>query len=256
MLTIRRSTTGGTPVARSRQTSLNRREEFKQLKKLFNQPGPRNLLWHHSVGKHVEELCPDDARKYGSGGFMELAKKLRKPRSEQEKQKPQSFANLLSAKRKFYKTYRRDEIVRLNKQAKKGRFALTWSHVIFLITLDDPDRGRFQARCIKAGWSSDELHRRIKEHRGVKGRGGVRFRRPKTEQDNLRQLIEESEMWRRRFQEVWFPDDRIGICLDLKKAKSKKSRELQEQAVAILGKMQAIIEECLASQKRQAGKSK
>jgi len=243
-------------VARSSERPLNQRPAYKKLQSLLAKPGPKTLLWHHSVGKCVEELCPQDAKRYGSGGLKELAEKLLKSQSIPGTPQPQSFANLLWAKRNFYNTYRRDEVEQLSKQAKEGGFELTWSHVVFLLTLDEPDCEDFQRRCIEAGWSSDELHRRIKEYRGVKGRGGVRFRRPDKEEDNLRQLIAESEMWQRRFRDVWFPADGTGICLDVKKAKPKELRKLREKAATILGEMQSDIKKCLANQKRQASKSK
>ena len=82
----------------------------------------------------------------------------------------------------------------------------------------------------------------------------MRFRRPDTEEDNLRQLIEQSETWQRRFREVWFPNDG-GICLDVK-AKPKELRKLHERAATILGEIQSGIEACLADRKRPAGKSK
>ena len=90
----------------------------------------------------------------------------------------------------------------------------------------------------------------------MRGRGGVRFRRPEKEEDNLRQLIAESEMWQRRFREVWFADGNSRISLELKRTNPKELRKLREQAVTILGGIQSRIEECLAKQKRQAGKNK
>jgi hypothetical protein len=90
----------------------------------------------------------------------------------------------------------------------------------------------------------------------MRGHGGVRLRKPEKEEDNLRQLIAESEMWQRRFQMIWFPKAGGGICLDVKKAESEELGALRDKAATILGEIQSGIEECLANQKRQVGKSK
>ncbi len=242
-------------MAQSREKPLNQRPAYKKLKSLLAKPDP-SLLSHHSVGKCVEELCPQDAKRYGSGGLKELAEKLLKSQSIPGTPQPQSFANLLWAKRNFYNTYRRDEVEQLSKQAKEGGFELTWSHINVLLPLEEADREDFQKRCITARWSGKELHRRIKETKGKRGHGGVRLRRPETEEDNLRQLIAESETWQRRFQEIWFADGNSRISLELKRTNPKVLGELREQAVTILGEMQAGIKTCLPSQKRQATKSK
>ena len=134
----------------------------------------------------------------------------------------------------------------LNKPTKDGGFVLSWSHINVLLPLNAAKRKKLQGRCIKGCWSSNELQRRIKETKTMRGHGGVRLRKPEKEEDNLRQLIAESETWQRRFQVVWFADGNSRISLDVR-AKPKKLRALREKAVAILAEMQSSIEECLAN---------
>ena len=226
--------------------SLPERPAYSDLEDLLNEPGPKDLVWHYRVGMHIETLCPDKSRKYGTGGFAELADELGKP---------PYVANLFWAKQKFYNEYRYRDVQHLNKPAKDSGFVLSWSHINVLLPLEKKDRKKLQGRCIRGCWSSNELQRRIKETKKMRGYGGVRLRKPEKEEDNLRQLIAESETWQRRFQEIWFPADDSGINLDVK-AKPKELRKLREKAVTILGEIQSGIEECLAKQKRQASKRK
>lgn len=227
--------------------SLSERPEYQELANLLGEPGPKDLVWHYRVGKRVEILCPDKSRQYGTGGFSELADELGQP---------EYVANLFWAKRKFYNEYRYSDVQDLSKPREDSEFVLSWSHINVLLPLEKKDRKKLQGRCIKGCWSSNELQRRIKETKTMRGHGGVRLRKPEKEEDNLRQLIAESEMWQRRFQKIWFPKAGGGICLDVKKAESEELGELREKAATILGEIQSGIEECLANQKRQAGKSK
>jgi len=89
------------------------------------------------------------------------------------------------------------------------------------------------------------LHRRIKEFREPQGKGGRRFRKPKDVVTALRQLIHESQMWDRRYREVWFQMDDPAIRLEPGKGKFRGVAELAGEAVDVLETLQSDIKEGL-----------
>ena len=234
-------------MPKSSKAQLTKKPAFRQLKNLLNQTGNKNLLWYHDVGKRVRTLCPSEFRAYGEGRIQSLANALGKP---------ESFGATLWGTRSFCEKYQRDEVCALCKPEIPGGFVLTWGHAILLISLDDEDRLEFQEDCLNAEWSSKELRRRIKEFREPQGQGGRRFRKPKSVEDAVRQLISESKTWDRRYREVWFHMDKPAIRLETGKYKSKEVSDLAAEAVEILETIQFDIKNCLPRLKALTGKRK
>ena len=158
--------------------------------------------------------------------------------------------------RSFFEKYGRSEVRTLCKPETKGGFVLTWSHMLHLLSLDDDDRLEFQEDCLNAEWPCKELHRRIKEHRTPQGQGGRRFRKPKSVEAALRQLIVECRTWDRRYREVWFHLDEPAIRLETGKYKSEEVGVLAAEAVDVLQTLQTVIEDCLPRLKDFSGKRK
>ena len=121
-----------------------------------------------------------------------------------------------------------------------------------LISLDDADRLEFQEDCLNAEWSCKELHRRIKESRDPLGHGGRHFKKPKSVEDALRQLISDSETWDQRYRQVWFNLDDPAIRHETGKGKSEELAELASAAVDELKALQFDIENCLPPLKQLA----
>jgi len=223
-------------MAKMSKAQLTKKPAFQRLKRLLSKTGKRDLLWYHDVGRDVRALVPSESRGYGEGRIQNLAVALGKS---------DSYADKLWKARSFYGKYDRTDVRLLCKSKVPGDFSLTWAHMVLLISLDDDDRLEVQENCIDKEWSSKELRHRIKEYREPKGQGGRRFRRPKSVEDALRQLIFECRTWDRRYHEVWFHMDTPAIRLETGKRKSQEVAELAAEAVEVLKTLQSDIEEGL-----------
>ncbi|MBT6155339.1 MAG: hypothetical protein HOH82_11805 [Planctomycetaceae bacterium] len=226
---------------------LKKQKAFQRLQELLQQSGRHDLLWYHRVGQEVNRLYPADDRGYGESHMPTLAEALGKSAS---------YADTLWKSRLFWNEYERSEVRSLCKAEAAGGFVLTWSHMQSLLSLDDEDRPRFQEDCLNAEWPCKELHRRIKESREPQGQGGRRFQKPKDVETALRQLINESRTWDRRYHEVWFELDEPAIRLETGKGKSEDVAELATEAVKVLKTLQSDIEDCLPRLKALTGKRK
>ncbi len=223
-------------MPRSKKLPLKKQKAFQRLQELFQQPGPRDLLWYHRVGEQVNRLYPADDRGYGESHMPTLAEALGKSAS---------YADTLWKARLFWNKYERSEVQTLCKTETGDGSPLTWSHMLHLLSLDDDDRLAFQEDCITEGWSCKELHRRIKESREPQGQGGRRFQKPKDVETALRQLIHESRTWDRRYNEVWFHMDEPAIRVQSGKYKSEEVSVLAAEAVEVLKTLQSDIKEGL-----------
>jgi hypothetical protein len=221
----------------ARKKPLRQQPAFIKLKELLKQPGPHDLLWHHRAGEYVERLFPiEGSRQFGQGRMTEITVTLGKP---------ENFANILWLYRDFFAKYDRSEVRWLNNTNNTGGFRITWTHVRYLLSLDDADRIGFQADCINAEWSSKELHRAIKEYRGHKSAGGKPFDRPKTLDAGLRQIIYESKTWIRRHKQVWFHSEDPVISTDSQQESPEHLPELCEEAIESWENMERLIKDYL-----------
>ena len=225
------------------KAQLTKKPAFGRLKKLLAKTDKKDLLWRHDIGKCVLSLVPSESRAYGEGRIERLAVALGKP---------ENFGAILWATRSFYMKYDRPEVRVLCKPQNPGGFVLSWGHMIHLISLDDEDRTRFQEDCLNAEWSCKELHRRIKESRVPQGQGGRHFRKPKSVEDALRQLVNESKTWDRRYHEVWFHMDEPVIRVETGVGKSEELAKLAADAIDILETIQFDIKQCLPRLKQFA----
>jgi hypothetical protein len=139
---------------------------FKRLKKLHDLPGQPDLLWYHRVGEQVVALHPSESRDYGQSRIEAIADALREKAS---------YGDKLWKARNCFEKYDRDEVQYLNEPDPDSGYALTWSHMVHLLSLDDPDRLAFEEDCLNAEWSTRALKRAIDDYRPPKGRGGRRF---------------------------------------------------------------------------------
>jgi hypothetical protein len=229
------------------KAQLTKKPAFQRIKKLLAKTDKKDLLWRHDIGKCVLSLVPSEFRGYGEGRIERLAVALGKK---------ENSGAILWATRSFYMKYDRPDVHALCKPESPGGFVLSWGHMIHLISLDDEDRTRFQEDCLNAEWSCKELHRRIKESRIPQGQGGRHFRKPKSVEDALRQLVFESKTWDRRYHEVWFELDEPAIQKETRKDKSEEVAELAAEAVKVLKTLQSDIEDCLPRLKALARKRK
>ena len=221
--------------ARSRPQELLKHAQVEQ--------SPIDEKTGFDIGRCVHSLVPPEFRAYGEGRIEQLAVALGKP---------ENFGARLWSMRSFFQKYDRTDVRALCKPETPGGFVLSWGHMIHLISLEDVDRLKFQEDCLHAEWSCKELHRRIKESREPLGQGGRHFRKPKSVEDALRQLIVESETWDRRYHEVWFHMDEPAIRLEAEKGKSKDVAELAGRAIEILKTIQFDIGNCLLPLKQLA----
>jgi len=226
---------------------LKKQKAFQRLKELVQQPSRHDLLWYHRVGEQVNRLYPADDRGYGESHMPTLAEALGKSAS---------YADTLWKSRLFWNEYDRADVRALSKSETAGGFALSWSHLVLLISLDDDDRLAFQKKCLSEEWSSKELRQRAKESREPQGQGGRRFQKPKDVETALRQLIHESRTWDRRYHEVWFHMDTPAIRMESRKGKSREVAELAAEAFDVLETLQFDIKEALPRLKALTAKQK
>ena len=225
------------------KAQLKKKPAFQRLKKLLSKTDKRDLLWRHDIGGCVYSLVLPEFRAYGEGRIERLAVALGKP---------DNFGAILWGTRSFFKKYDRPDVRALCKPETSGGFVLSWGHMLHLISLDDADRLGFQEDCLNAEWSCKELHRRIKEYREPLGHGGRHFKKPKSVEDALRQLIIESRTWDRRYHEVWFHMDEPAIRVETGMVKSEELAELAADAIYILETIQFDIKQCLPQLKQFA----
>ena len=229
------------------KAQLTKKPAFGRLKKLLSQAAKRDLLWYFDVGKCVHSLVPSEHREYGEGRIEQLALALGKT---------ESYGATLWGTRSFFEKYDRPDVRVLCKPEKAGDFVLTWAHMINLISMDDDDRLEFQEACLRSEWSSKELRQRMREFREPQSQGGRRFRKPKSVEAALRQLVFESKTWDRRYHEVWFQMDAPAIQTETRKDKAEEVAVLAAEAVKVLKTLHSDIEDCLPRLKALAGKRK
>lgn len=216
--------------------SLTKSPAFKRLKQLHDQPGKRDLLWYHQVGQQVDALHPSESREYGESRIQEIADALGEKAS---------YGDKLWKARNFFEKYTRDEAKALNRPDPDSGYVLTWSHMVHLLSLDDFDRLWFEEDCLNAEWSTRELRQAIADDRGRKGKGGRRFQNPSNTEAALRQLIRESQMWHRRYQEVWFGVEDPAIEFEGRKRLTADIRKVVDEAVESLKILRHDIDQSL-----------
>jgi len=233
------------PIKR-RSKPLKQKPAFKQLKKLIDQPGPKDLLWYFRAGKEVERLCPD--REYGESKIESLVKALGQPNS---------FTQKLWNARKIVRKYDIARVKQLNRSVQGSKYRLTLSHITHLLSITEPAvRSEFEDDCVREKWSTKELASRIQRYQGQKGHGGRKYQKPAALEDGLRQLIKVSTDWQRRFQRVWFHPDQPAIDLGSKRASTGEVAELCGEAVGVLESIQAGIKRRLPELRSHAGVKK
>jgi len=225
----------GESVPKKSSRHANDREARKRLRQLAQEP-VKDLLWHYQVGEQVDRICLAENRGYGDGLIEELAENL------------EIAANTLWTARTFSRVYSRREVRKLSKPSPTG-FKMTWGHVVHLVTFKDDVENRlwFEKHCQENEWSTRELRRQIKDFREPKGKGGRKFEHPENVETALRQLIDESQKWDKRFQEVWFRDDEPAIPSHAKEYRTQKARNLVADAVETLKTLESDIAEALKS---------
>jgi hypothetical protein len=222
----------------SRTKPLRQQPAFKKLRELLKQTGQHDLLWHHRAGECVEKLFPrEGGRQYGQGRMTEITTALGKP---------ENFANDLWKCRDFYWVYDRDEVKSLRNRNSTEDFQITWTHIVRLLAVEDAAKRRqFQDECFGRCWTTDELQRAVNDFQGRRSFGGRSFARPKTLDAGLRQIIDESQTWIRRHQQVWFAPDDPVISESGEVESPVQIPELFDEAVASWETMEFLVKEHL-----------
>lgn len=192
-------------------SELQKHPALPELKRKLRRPQADDLLWRHKVGALVERLCPKADRAYGAFTALEMIL--------EELEAPDTSQASLRKMRNFSLRYTEDEVEALRKSDGVG-FQLNWSQVAILVDVKNAkNRSKLQAGCSTKGWSSNTLCQKARQVQKRTSRGGRPYAESTNCEDALRQLIDETSTWLRRYRLAWFEGK-----------KDKKGRVVQEPA--------------------------
>ena len=114
----------------------------------FEQGGANRALYGEAL---LKRLSQDLSRKFGRGFSEENLRLMRLFYQDYEDRIPQTPSRKLSSALLLEKS-----------QTVSGKFPLSWSHYVRLISLDDPTKRDFyEQEAQRAGWSGDHVYRNI-----------------------------------------------------------------------------------------------
>jgi len=228
-------------------TTLQRR--CAEVQAALRSHGLSNLMFYFRLG----QLCLDTVTRsevYGESAFDKIQRAL--STKTPTLVKAAQFARVFSADQV-------EELLAFN--GKNGDFQLHWGHVCYLITVEDQQlRRKLAKQAAEEAYTAEELHGVIVQaYGGTRRSGGRPLRRPRSLPSMLRQLDVETQLWNRRYREVWHGDESslFGDILTLPPDRYKP--ELAEQltkAEAALTGMQDAVAEALGLCTRAAARVK
>jgi hypothetical protein len=112
-----------------------------------------------------------------------------------------------------------------------------------LLPLQEADRKELIEKCSDQKWCTRDLRRAIDGYRTRRKQGGRTFQKPADLPTALRQLIDESRQWDRRYHEAWFQADDPAIDADA--GTNSTTCELASEAIEMLESLRADIDMCL-----------
>jgi len=154
-----------------------------------------SLQYYRELGEHIETVT-EDVNTYGAGAIKLLAQAL------------EASPDGLYKARSFYKNYTEDEYEALVNLRTSVGDALTWSHVIQLLSIPDHGkRTRLQEQAAKQSWTSDELRQAVTELIGEKtnrgGRSGRTVVQPKNTMQGLKNYCVNAGEFVRKSEKMW-----------------------------------------------------
>lgn len=210
-------------MAKKKTSSLDKNPVFLRLKRMLSDPETvRDVIWEHEVGQLVDRLCPRGKRAYGQGKIQQLAVELGQGLT---------LANKLWNARKLGVALTRDELVDLNREAKRTNFKLTASHVLSLVTINEAqDLAHWAARCIEQKWTVKQLRREIHRVQGKRSHGRAPVVGLPSPADALDDLEERTRSWLARYDQAWFgsTEAKLSTLPELLVTDEKSKERLKE----------------------------
>jgi hypothetical protein len=120
-------------------------------------------------------------------------------------------------------------------QAKKSGYVLKISHVRAFATVRDAARRRdVIADCFANRWNIDQLRQQIHRHQPKFSHGGVALARPASAEAALLDLVERSQQFARRLNQVWFGDHETSLARPLTVRQRRDLRKELDDAELVL----------------------
>lgn len=154
-----------------------------------------SLQYYRELGEHIETVTAD-VNTYGAGAIKLLAKAL------------EASEDGLYKARSFFKNYTDEEYEALVNLRTSVGDALTWSHVIQLLSISDRGkRTRLQEQAAKQSWTSEELRQAVTELIGDKtnrtGNSGRKVLYPKNTLQGLRNYCVNAGEFVSKSEKLW-----------------------------------------------------
>jgi hypothetical protein len=160
----------------------------------------------HEFGKQIPQKFDPES--------VELAEAARKLGLDRKMD-----ATTMRKARQFARTYSGTELEDLLRRRNGAGASLGWSHIRVLVSVEDRERrAELEREAVAQAWSVRELGDAVPRLPGHKGSvGGRSFRKAKSPEDGLLQLVERCEAWL-RFQEKAVQAEKVGLLAMLAEA--------------------------------------
>ncbi len=183
----------------------------------------------HTLGKMVLQIT-NDPSKYGKRAIEQLSQLLSMDPS------------MLYNAKLFAERYTEKQLVELVEARNKFGDALTWSHVVQLIRIPDPNqRNKLQQKAIDECLTYQELLKEIQKRKGGKSsRGGRPLAKPSSLDGYITQMDTMSTKWLKCYNEIWCGGDKPinSLAAGIKEEDLNKDRF--EQLRSIEDKMSSL----------------
>lgn len=224
-------------------TATKYEHQYKRLNRLLAS-NDMGLLTQHEVGQVIQQMHPVKKReKYGNNALIVLAAKIRNsiPQAKYS-------ANRLYSLREFALKFSVAELKALIRLAKQHQAKLSWSHILYSLPIESSSqRLKTLQQVIRSRGTADDLMRLKLSQSGVrKSLGGQKLHVPQTLQQTLEQIVEHTEGWLNRCQQVWLHEESpLYKCPRSPKPQIQKNRSLAKHGLSLLKRSREIMLEAM-----------
>jgi hypothetical protein len=225
---------------RKRPTSLQAICEDR-LCRLLHKPRLKDLGWYYTVGQTVQKMFPQqEGRQYGESRIEKIADAVE---DHQDHYSRAPLTHLLWSAREFATKFSESEAKRLAEQKPSG-YRLTWTHVKYLLGVEDDQRKKLQKKCVQQEWSTGRLLTEVKSLRGgERNAGGRRPPVPATQGAALVQIADMAERWVRWYEVLREPpkEPAAKTSVSLEDLPDSVAERL-EVVVRAIGRLQSVTQ--------------
>lgn len=206
---------------------------FSKIESSINDLRASNLKYYHRLGQHCLQIKANPNKYVGSDGTAGM-KLIEQALSTQ--------ARTLRRAAQFAEMYTVEQLTTLiGLRNEKSGFQLNWGHVVFLLTLDTPERRTaYAAEAAEKMLDPSALSELIQKRFNRKQGHGRNHKLPATLAAQVRQIVTVSKQWTGKNTDVWNGTD-VSVFGNLMEADGTQvDQELVDQLTTVELLMQEI----------------